>query len=168
MKPAFLFLGILLWACAVNAQSARQLTRKIVPQQQQPASPGAGGVAGAAARPATPVDPAKIKAEQSQTEKNLILYQLKRAEAGSDHAQYELGVRYLTGKGVEKDEKLAGKWLRKSAKAKNPNALKKLKELEWPLEDPRDDQEEKLEAPQVKAAVKESKEVEKPAKPQSE
>lgn len=126
-------------ALPASAQSARQLTRKIVPQQQQPAPARPGAAPGAAVRPATPVDAAKIKEHQSQTEKNLVEYQLKRAEAGSGHAQYELGVRYLTGKGVEKDEKLARKWLQKSAQGKNPNALKKLKELKWPLEDPKEE-----------------------------
>ena len=142
-RTLLLALGLTVCTLAVHAQTARQLTRKIVPQQQQPAPARPGVAPGAGARPAAPVDPAKIKEHQSETEKNLVQYQLKRAEAGSAHAQYELGVRYLTGKGVEKDEKLARKWLQKSAKAKNPAALKKLTELKWPLEDPKEEVEEK-------------------------
>lgn len=151
MKRLLLLLGLFAIAYPATAQTARQLTRKIVPQQQQPA-PGPRGVApGVGVQPSTRVDPAKIKEHQSQTEKNLVKYHLSRAEAGSDNAQYEIGVRYLTGKGVEKDEKLARKWLQKSAKAKNPKAIKKLNELKWPLEDPKEKTEETTATPTTKA-----------------
>jgi TPR repeat protein len=58
-----------------------------------------------------------------------LAWQKKRAEEGSDNAQYELGVRYLTGNGVDQDEKLGKEWLEKAAKNGNPKATKKLEEL---------------------------------------
>lgn len=69
--------------------------------------------------PAPPlrVDPEKAKREKEELVKRTISFQMKRAEQGSPSAQYELGLRYLTGDGLEKDEALALKWLQKSAKS---------------------------------------------------
>jgi TPR repeat protein len=75
------------------------------------------------------VDPAKVAAQKSKSERDLLEWQKKRAEAGSDNAQYELGVRYLTGNGVDKDEKVGMEWLTKAAKSGNFQAKKKLEEL---------------------------------------
>src|SRR5687767_6808364 len=86
-----------------SGPGARTLTRKIAPPPPPPARPGVsgggaayGGGVGAVA-PARPADPAKIQAEKQKSESDLIKYHRQRAEAGSDNAQYELGVRYLTG-----------------------------------------------------------------------
>ena len=130
MKFLVLLLLFGLSAAPVLAQySARTLTRKVVPQQQQPAT--AAPAAGAqAVRPAAPVDPAKVKAQQTKKEKDLLYYYKKRAAAGSANAQFELGVRHLTGKGVEKDEKLAREWLEKAAKGGSFPAKKKIEELD--------------------------------------
>lgn len=137
MNKALLFFLALGFVSPVFAQySAGQLTRKVVPPRQQPSASRAPGGSTATVRPAAPANSVRIKAEQSKTEKNLVEYHKKRAEAGSDRAQYELGIRYLAGKGVDKDEKLARKWLQKSAKAGNEQAIGKLKELKWPLADP--------------------------------
>ncbi|MCD7798298.1 MAG: SEL1-like repeat protein, partial [Akkermansiaceae bacterium] len=40
---------------------------------------------------------------------------LRKAEQGDAEAQYELGVCYFKGEGVEKDEKEAVRWYRKAA-----------------------------------------------------
>ena len=53
----------------------------------------------------------------------------RRADEGSDDAQYQLGVRYLTGKGTAKNEKLGREWLGKAAKQGHSQASKKLAEL---------------------------------------
>jgi TPR repeat protein len=79
--------------------------------------------------PAKPVDPVKAAAEKARNEEKQFEYFRKRAEEGSDHAQYELGVRYLAGKGVAPDEKLGREWLAKAAKNGNSQAVKKLAEL---------------------------------------
>ncbi len=131
MKSICLGLLALLCLASAHAQSARQLTRRIAPLTTPPAPravPGSGG-APAPGVAAAPVNPAAVAAQKSQTDKNLIEFQKKRAEAGSDNAQYELGLRYLNGNGVPQDDKLAREWLGKSAKSGHQLAAKKLKEL---------------------------------------
>jgi TPR repeat protein len=78
---------------------------------------------------AHPVDPAKAAAEKAKNEEKQFEYFKKRAEEGSDHAQFELGLRYLSGKGTAPDEKLAKEWFAKAAKNGNSQAAKKLTEL---------------------------------------
>lgn len=126
--------------------SARRLTRRIAPQTRpapgpsqpapapapapvQPAPQPVYRAAPTAVAPSAPVDPAKVAAQKSKSERDLLEWQKKRAEAGSDNAQYELGVRYLTGNGVDKDEKVGMEWLTKAAKSGNFQAKKKLEEL---------------------------------------
>lgn len=137
IKPLFLLVAL---ACALplSAQSARQLTRKVAPAPAHPPVQRANPGVPASAQPAAPVNQQQVKAQQSQTERNLVEYHKKRAEAGSSNAQFELGSRYLTGKGVDKDEKEARKWLQKSAKGGHAGADKKLRELGWPKEDPKE------------------------------
>jgi len=77
--------------------------------------------------------------ELSLEEKKKLQWQMDRAEKGSDPAQYTLGMRYLEGKGVEKDLKKARKWLTESAKQGNADAKKALAEHpELPPLDPKD------------------------------
>lgn len=136
MKASLLLcLGVLTVSQALAQYSATTLTRKVAPRPQ-PAAPAGGAYSGGGASPgagyaagATVVDPAKVAAQKQKTESDLIKYHRQRAEAGSDSAQFELGMRYLAGNGVEKDEKLGRQWLEKSAKAGNIKAVKKLEEL---------------------------------------
>jgi uncharacterized membrane protein len=146
MKAFCLFattsLSLALIAPGVHAQSARQLTRRVVPQpaNQPPARPPAAPPAAtrppavAPAQPAVtvvpaPVDPEKEKAKQAEALKKTIEFQKKRAEEGSPSAQYELGLRYLKGDGLEKDVEAGRKWLEKSAQQDYSLAKKKLEEL---------------------------------------
>jgi TPR repeat protein len=119
--------------------SATTLTRKVAPRPQPAPAQArpAGGAIAVQAAPAAPVDPAKVQAEKRKSESDLIKYHRQRAEAGSDNAQYELGIRFLTGNGVEKDEKLGREWLARSAKSGNPKAVKKLEELGPAPEEPK-------------------------------
>lgn len=48
---------------------------------------------------------------------------LKAAEAGSPAAQYEVGIRYLFGNHVPKDEEKANNWITKSVKQQYPPAV---------------------------------------------
>lgn len=135
MKTLVLAATALLLAVPTLAQySARTLTSKIAPQPQQPAQPARPAYA-APAQPAAPpreLTPEEAKKAQIQQNKNDVKqfeYYKRRAEEGSDHAQFELGNRYLAGKGVEKDVKLAREWLGKSAKQGNAKAAKQLAEL---------------------------------------
>jgi TPR repeat protein len=116
--------------------SPRQLTKRIEPlvrpQPPSAARPAARGAAApAVAAPKTPATAKELeqqKMEQSLEEKKKLQWQTERAEKGSDPAQFALGMRYLEGKGVEKDLKKARKWLEASAKQGNAEAKKALAE----------------------------------------
>ena len=76
-----------------------------------------------------------IVREKTETEKIEILrktveFQRKRADEGSATAQFDLGVRYVTGDGVKKDRDLALQWLRKAADQGHTQAIKKMEELQ--------------------------------------
>lgn len=66
-------------------------------------------------------------AEKEAIERRTIAFHQKRAQEGSASAQYELGLRHLEGRGVEKDEAQARKWLSASAEQGNNQAYAKLK-----------------------------------------
>jgi len=68
------------------------------------------------------------KAKQ-ETLRKTIEFQKKRAAEGSPSAQYELGLRYLKGDGVDKDEAAGMKLLEESAKQDYTLAKKKIEEL---------------------------------------
>lgn len=138
-----------------QAYNARQLTRKVVPQPI-PAKTNAPGVAAQPAPvapappnaiqkrvitqavvrylPPPPVDPEKARASREQAIRKTIEFQKMRAEEGSESAQYELGLRYLKGDGLEKDETLGRKWLTESSKNGYGPATRKLEELDKPAE----------------------------------
>jgi TPR repeat protein len=133
---AALFISSL--SLTLNAQvgtSPRTLTRRIEPQLRpqppsvRPPSPGAAPAAAAAPKaPPTAAEAEQKQMELSLEEKKKLEWQKDRAEKGSDPAQYALGMRYLEGKGVEKDLKKARKWLTESAKQGNADAKKALAE----------------------------------------
>ena len=113
----------LLSSAYAQIYSARRLTRRVAPQQQQqqqPSPPPADAPAPATTatvpapapvpvpvrpqpvvRVQPPVDPEKAKAAKEEALRKTVEFQKKRAEEGSESAQYELGVRYLKGDGVE-------------------------------------------------------------------
>lgn len=64
-----------------------------------------------------------------ETRRRVVEFQTKRAEGGSAQAQYDIGLRYLTGDGVERDETKAREWLQKSADGGNNQAKRKLETL---------------------------------------
>ena len=73
--------------------------------------------------------PEKTKEQKEELVRKTIEFQKKRAEAGAPTAQYDLGMRYLNGDGVEKDLDLAKKWLSAAATNGNSQAAKKLETL---------------------------------------
>ena len=75
------------------------------------------------------VDPEKTKIEQEAVLKHTVEFQRVRAESGSAQAQYDLGKRYFSGDGVEKDLREARKWLALSAQQGNELAGAKLEQL---------------------------------------
>jgi len=72
--------------------------------------------------------PAKQTAEE--TERKVLEFQKQQAEKGSGYAQYEMGLRYLEGRGVEQDTAKGREWLEKAAQNGNSDAQRKLKALE--------------------------------------
>ncbi len=132
--------ALLLMTVAVTAAipsfaqySARTLTSKIVPQQQpaQAPRPGQQAVATQAAppRPLTEAEQAKLRLQKDKNEVKQFDFYKRRAEEGSDDAQYQLGLRYLAGKGTPPDDKLARAWLEKASKQGHKQAAQKLAEL---------------------------------------
>jgi TPR repeat protein len=134
-------LALILTAPSGLAQSARQLTRRVVPPANNP--PPAGGAPASKPAPAprtvapttnntavpAPPRPADAEKAKQETLRKTIEFQKKRAAEGSPSAQYELGLRYLTGDGMEQDEATGRKWLEDSAKQDYTPAKRKLEEL---------------------------------------
>jgi TPR repeat protein len=145
MKRAFVILvaviAPLLASSIARAQSARQLTRRIVTPANDPRAanrasaskpaptppaPAPANTNTAVPAPPPPADPEKAKLEAL---KKTIEFQKKRAAEGSPSAQYELGLRYLNGDGLEKDDDAGMKLLEESAKQDYTLAKRKLDEL---------------------------------------
>ena len=118
---------------------AQRLTRRIVNPDHTlktpnaPSAPAASQVIPSAPTPTQPpqavVVPEKTAEQKAELLRKTIEFQKTRAESGAPSAQYDLGMRYLTGDGVEKDSVLAKKWLNASATNGNSQAVKKLEEL---------------------------------------
>ena len=135
MKPVVLAaLAVVLASPSFAQYSARSLTRKIVPQQQQPAQPARPAPQAVPAQQApprqlTPQEEAKAQIQKDKNDVKQFDFYKRRADEGSDDAQYQLGLRYLSGKGTDKNEKQGREWLAKAAKQGHAQATKKLAEL---------------------------------------
>lgn len=155
MKASFVVLLVSLFAVSTHGQptSARAITKKVVaketerratlqtniaPKAAEPAIPGSTQAnpttttvpAATAAKVAPPKPPEKTKEEKGAATKKIVEFQKRRAAEGYATAQYDLGVRYLKGDGVEKNPEEARKWLEAAAKQGNSMATQKLAELE--------------------------------------
>jgi TPR repeat protein len=116
-------------ANAAQNQSLNRALNQPPATRPTPPSPSAPVVA-----PPSPRAQTNIVSEKTEEQKRVILqktieFQMKRAEAGASTAQYDLGMRYLNGDGLEKNPELAQKWLNSAATNGNAQAIKKLKEL---------------------------------------
>lgn len=137
MKPPlviFLAAGLAALVSAPDAtaqlRGARNYTRRVAPDAPPPAPVRNTPQAITPVQPpAQPVDPVKAKAEKDELTKRTVEFQKKRAEAGSPSAQYDLGVRYITGDGVEKNLATARKWITAASTNGHFYASKKLVEL---------------------------------------
>jgi TPR repeat protein len=122
--------------------SPRRLMRRIAPQVQRGPATAQPAPAPAPAAPAAPppaaraqivvrpaIDPGVAKAAREEADRKAIAFEKKRADEGSESAQYALGMRYLKGDGVEKDEVTARKWLTLSSKNGYIAATRRLEEL---------------------------------------
>lgn len=118
-------------AVDANAAENRALNHALSAPVQQPASTATPPSAPAAipAPVVTNAVPEKTPEQKAQLLQKTIEFQKKRAAAGAPTAQYDLGMRYLNGDGLEKNPELAQKWLKAAATNGNSQAVKKLKEL---------------------------------------
>lgn len=97
---------------AAALEKAFSAPTKVEPQKE---------VAALAVTPEPPVLPPMVikskerLAEEAKVEANRLKFTLDQATNGVASAQYELGLRYLEGRGVEKDELAARSWLEKAA-----------------------------------------------------
>ena len=80
-------------------------------------------------RPAETAVSAVPTQSAEETRRKVVESQMRRATNGSAQAQYDLGLRYLSGDGVDKDEAKGREWLEKSAQGGNKEAERKLQTL---------------------------------------
>jgi len=110
-----------------------------MPNRAQAAPAPAAAVAPGVA-PAVPVAsaPAPVQAARvdPDREQRVINFQRQNAISGNPSAQYDLGMRYLKGDGLEKDLEQARHWLSLAAKAGNGRAKKQLAALPAPSNKP--------------------------------
>lgn len=69
------------------------------------------------------------RAQQYAADAKVTLAYHRRAASGDAESQYEMGLRYLAGKGVGKSEKKAHEWLEKAAVQGHAKSKSKLLEL---------------------------------------
>ena len=72
----------------------------------------------------------KLQAGRARLNHNALMWQLERAQAGSATAMRSIGMRYLTGDGLEKNEAKAREWLKKGADGGDTAAIKELAKLD--------------------------------------
>ena len=80
-------------------------------------------------RLSTPASPPKSATDRDELFNRTLAFQKQQAEAGSPSFQYALGLRYLSGDGVEKNSETARHWFDLAAKQGNQQASKKMEEL---------------------------------------
>jgi len=119
---------------AIAQVTARRITRRITESNavaDKAAAPAPATVKTNVAPPQilTNTVSEKTKEQKEEILQKTIAFQKKRAEEGAPTAQYDLGMRYLNGDGVEKNLELAQKWLQASAANGHTSAIKKLEEL---------------------------------------
>ena len=95
--------------------------------QASSAAAGRGQSPQSANRPTPP--PSRLPTQSpAETQRKVLENQKRLAEKGYPSSQFDLGMRYLTGDGVEKDLGLARQWLEKAAQNGHSQAADWLKE----------------------------------------
>ena len=141
MLSLFVLIGGLMIQGNAHAQ-ARRLTQRIVNPDNTLRTPNAPTTPSPPPRAATVTPPPatapvltnavpeKTKEQKDEILRKTIEFQKKKAEEGAPTAQYDLGMRYLDGDGLEKNLDLAKKWLNAAATNGNNQAAKKLESLD--------------------------------------
>jgi len=104
---------------------AAQPAPAAAPVAARPAPGAPGAVAVPAAQPAAPV-----RAADPDREQRIINFQRQNAASGNPSAQYDLGMRYLRGNGLEQDDTQAMEWLKLAAQNGDSRAKKELAALQ--------------------------------------
>lgn len=73
--------------------------------------------------------PTEVAAAEAPITDPKVQFHLEWAKLGSSSAQYALGMRYLKGDGVPRDEATGRTWLEKAAKQGNPDAALQLAKI---------------------------------------
>lgn len=81
-----------------------------------------------------PASPQQSALEKAEADSAALDKQRKLAEGGDPWSSYQLGVRYLTGNGVPKDEDAGRAWLEKAAQKGHNLAYEKLKNTDFEVE----------------------------------
>ncbi len=132
-----LFLALIPISLLGQATSVKRITRNVAPPASGPATTRAkpsappATVSTAQPQPAVPAAVAREKTPEEKAEalRKTIEFQKARAAEGSSSAQYDLGIRYLNGDGLEKNLELAKKWLQRAADQDNTQAKQQLQLL---------------------------------------
>ncbi len=128
---------------ATKKPAAEEESKPWAPQPSTPSTPLFNASAPTVQRPSTPRPPTQdelitasaVVAEQEkqnyliEADTVALKWQIKRAAAGFASAQFDLGVRYLTGSGVLQDEVLGKQMIKNAADQGYAYAIKKLKTL---------------------------------------
>lgn len=148
MKPLLAFSFALVVLTAVpsifgQATSVKRIARQIkTPPSAEPTNgvskptpPASARTPNPAAAPANPTPwyapppREKTKAEKEEAARKALEFQKKQAEEGSPTAQYDLGMRYLNGDGVERNPEAAKKWFELAAKQDHTQAKRQLEQI---------------------------------------
>ena len=73
------------------------------------------------------------KEEKAEIDRRVLAWQLKRANEGYAVSQYDLGMRYLNGDGVEQDHEKAKRWFAEAAQNGNNQAYERLRNYDFGL-----------------------------------
>jgi TPR repeat protein len=80
---------------------------------------------------ATPLTPEQEAARKAETAAKVLAWHQEQAANDSAYAQYQMGLHYLNGEGVEKNVATAMQWFLKSARQGNDDAYEKLKNVDY-------------------------------------
>jgi hypothetical protein len=130
--PATEFLTTQEFIREVGLMQRAQRTEAEIAAKERAAEAAQKAAAAAVARAkwrASPEGQAAAEAKVERLESAVVKFQREQALAGSARCQFELGVRHLTGNGVEKDEAAARKLLAQAAAQDHEEARAKLAEL---------------------------------------
>jgi hypothetical protein len=75
--------------------------------------------------------PEQQAARKAETAAKVLAWHQEQAANGSAYAQYQMGLHYLNGEGVEKNVAIAMEWFLKSARQGNDEAYEKLKNVDY-------------------------------------